>query len=75
MNKHPIRVLVNKADVQGPVTIIVAPTLTDTPDFNLVANGVLVAQCTSGTALSKWAFANGAEEVKHAYDLRLEPEL
>jgi hypothetical protein len=36
-------------------------------------NSNALARSQSGRELSKWAFANGALNVKHDYDLRLEP--
>lgn len=74
--KYPLKFLVNDVDVSGPVTITATAGLDGTTTFLLSsALGCVSVSSTSGKALAKYAFENGADSVRHSYDLGLEPEL
>lgn len=72
MSKHPNpRELLSPLHGADPAVIVYDPTYAQGP-FVLLVNDVVVTAGPSAKALGKFAWANGAQSVRHAYDLGLD---
>lgn len=70
--RRSFKVTVLGAVPQGPVTIVIGDPHLDGA-FVLVPASAMkaIARCHSAKRLAEWAFEEGAESVRHDYDLRL----
>ncbi len=67
INRREIPVTVYAKVIPDDVTI--RPGMVT--NFELTADGEILATCESSRRLSDWAFQNGALRVRHDFDLRL----